>query len=129
MLLEEEPKMLAERAKEWYEEARAKGIEQGIERGRAEERALSCRWAAWKFDPGTGARLSALLDRLTAPGQLGEVGDWVIECDTGADLLARVKRMFGYGKVRYRGLHKNVQRIALLLGLANLLIAERSLAA
>ena len=24
--------------------------------------------------------------------------------------------MFGYGKVRYRGLHKNAQRIALLLG-------------
>ncbi len=40
-----------------------------------------------------------------------------------------VKRVFGYGKVRYRGLHKNGPRIALLLGLANLLIAERSLAA
>ena len=40
-----------------------------------------------------------------------------------------VKRMFGYGKVRYRGLHKNAQRTALLLGFANLLIAERSLAA
>ena len=40
-----------------------------------------------------------------------------------------VKRMFGYDKVRYRGLHKNKQRIALLLGFANLLIAERSLAA
>ena len=40
-----------------------------------------------------------------------------------------VKRVFGYGKVRYRGLHKNGQRIALLLGFANLLIAERSLAA
>ena len=36
--------------------------------------------------------------------------------------------MFGYGKVRYRGLHKNAQRIA-LLGFANLLIAERKLAA
>ena len=35
-----------------------------------------------------------------------------------------MKRMFGYGKVRYRGLHKNAQRIALLLGFANLLIAE-----
>ena len=40
-----------------------------------------------------------------------------------------VKRMFGYGKVRYRGLHKNAQRIALLLGFANLLISERRLAA
>ena len=31
-----------------------------------------------------------------------------------------VKRRFGYAKVRYRGLAKNTQRLALLLGLANL---------
>ena len=91
--LEEEPTMLAERAKEWYEEAREQGIEQGIERGRAEERALLCRQAARKFGPATAARLSGLLDGLTAPGQLGEVGDWMIECGTGADLLARAERM------------------------------------
>ena len=36
-----------------------------------------------------------------------------------------VKRHFGYGKVRYRGLAKNTQRIAMLLGFANLLIAGR----
>ena len=30
-----------------------------------------------------------------------------------------VKRRFGYGKVRYRGLAKNTQRIALLLGFSN----------
>ena len=36
-----------------------------------------------------------------------------------------VKRHFGYGRVRYRGLAKNAQRIALLLGFANLLVAAR----
>ena len=36
-----------------------------------------------------------------------------------------VKRHFGYNKVRYRGLAKNTQRIALLLGFTNLLIAGR----
>lgn len=36
-----------------------------------------------------------------------------------------VKRQFDYAKVRYRGLHKNTQRISLLLGFTNLLIAER----
>ena len=36
-----------------------------------------------------------------------------------------VKRHFGYAKVRYRGLVKNTQRIALLLGFSNLLIAGR----
>ena len=40
-----------------------------------------------------------------------------------------VKRRFGYAKVRYRGLAKNTQRLALLLGLTNLVTAERHLAA
>ena len=35
-----------------------------------------------------------------------------------------VKQMFGYGKVRYRSLAKNENRLALLLGFANLLRAE-----
>ena len=35
-----------------------------------------------------------------------------------------VKRSFGYSKVRYRGLAKNTQRLALLLGFANLLIGD-----
>ncbi len=36
-----------------------------------------------------------------------------------------VKRHFGYAKVRYRGLAKTTQRIAVLLGSTNLLIAGR----
>lgn len=39
----------------------------------------------------------------------------------------KVKRWFGYGKVRYRGLMKNTQRLALLFGLGNLLTAESQL--
>ena len=41
----------------------------------------------------------------------------------------KVKRLFGYGKVRYRGLAKNTGRLALLLGLGNLMTPERQLAA
>ena len=40
-----------------------------------------------------------------------------------------VKRHFGYSKVRYRGLAKNTQRIALLPGFSNLPIAGRYAAA
>ena len=36
-----------------------------------------------------------------------------------------VNRHFGYRKVRYRGLAKNTERIALLLCFANLLVAGR----
>ena len=93
--------MLAERAKEWTEqwlrEGREQGIElgleRGIERGRAEERALLCRQAARKFDTETAERLSGLLDRLTDPERLAEVGDWIIECGTGADLIDRARRL------------------------------------
>ena len=89
--------MLAERAKEWTEqllrEGREQGLEQGLERGRAEERALLCRLAARKFDAETAERLSGLLDRLTDPERLAEVGDWIIECGTGADLLDRTGRL------------------------------------
>ena len=41
----------------------------------------------------------------------------------------RVKGLFGYGKVRYRGLMKNTQRLAFLFGLGNLLTAEGQLGA
>ena len=39
----------------------------------------------------------------------------------------KVKRVFGYAKVRYRGLAKNTERLALLIGLGNLLTAEGQL--
>ena len=39
-----------------------------------------------------------------------------------------VKQLFGYAKVRYRGLAKNTERVALLLGLANLRPAQALLA-
>ncbi len=38
--------------------------------------------------------------------------------------LLKLKRVFGYGKVRYQGLAKNMDRLALLFGLGNLLTAE-----
>ena len=75
------------------ERGREQGFDLGIERGRAEERALLCRQAARKFDAETAEGLSGLLDRLTDPERLAEVGDWIIECGTGADLLARAGRL------------------------------------
>ena len=75
------------------EQGLALGLERGIERGRAEERALLCRQAERKFDAETAERLSGLLDRLTDLERLAEVGDWIIECGTGADLLERAGRI------------------------------------
>ncbi|MCY4634532.1 MAG: hypothetical protein OXG04_08535 [Acidobacteria bacterium] len=86
--------MLAEQVREWteewIEEGRAQGRAQGIAQGRAEERALLCRLAERKFDVATARRLAAALEDVTDAGGLAQVGDWIIECGTAADPLARV---------------------------------------
>ena len=43
-------------------------------------------------------------------------------------VFGRIKVQFGYGKVRYRGLGKNTNRLYVLAGFANLLRAEGYLA-
>ena len=64
--------------------------------------------------------------RLLVPGSLEE---WAEK--SKASIRAKVehpfldvKRIFGYAKVRYRGLAKNTERMALLLGLSNLRRAQ-----
>ena len=89
---------------EWVAEGRAKGLEQGraegIEQGRAEERALLCRQAARKFDGDDARRLAAALAEVADPERLTQVGDWIIECGTGAELSARVAEVHGAGAQR-----------------------------
>ena len=87
--------------REWLEQGRAQGIEQGraqgIEQGRHEERALLCRLAARKFDAGAAEGLAAALTGVTDPDRLARVGDWIIECASASDLLARVRGNKGPG--------------------------------
>ena len=97
--------MLEENVREWtrelLEQGRAQGIEegraQGIEEGRHEERALLCRLAARKFDAGAAEGLAAALAGVTDPARLARVGDWIIECATASELLARVRGDDGSG--------------------------------
>ena len=95
MTLEER---VAEWPRQWLEEGREQGIRegllQGLERGRQEglehERFLLRRMAASRFGAGTAERLSVVLARITEPERLAEVGEWLVRCDSGAELLARV---------------------------------------
>ena len=97
--------MLEENVREWtrelLEQGRAQGIEQGraqgIEQGRHEERALLCRLAARKFDDGAAEGLAAALAGVTDPDRLARVGDWIIECATASELIARVRGDDGSG--------------------------------
>ena len=66
----------------------AEGREQGLEQGRAEGRALLCRQAARKFDADAARRLAAVLAEVADPERLAQVGDWIIECGTAAELFA-----------------------------------------
>jgi len=95
--------------REWLEQGRAQGIEQGraegveqgraegIEQGRHEERALLCRQAGRKFDAVAAEGLAAALACVTDPDRLARVGDWIIECATASELLARVRGDDGSG--------------------------------
>ena len=95
--LQETQTMLRETVREWTREWLEQGIAKGIEQGRDEERALLCRLAARKFDGAAAEGLAAALAGVTDPERLGRVGDWIIECATASDLLARVRRDDGSG--------------------------------
>ncbi len=98
---------LGERIDEYVEEKAAErhkqGIAQGLERGREEalerelrhERAMLSRLAARKFGGETAARLEALLERIDDPERFVRIGEDVIDCATGAELLARVEGAAG----------------------------------
>ena len=84
----------AEWSKEWLKEGLQQGIEQGLEQGIEQgldrERALLCRMTASRFGLPTAERLAELLAPITDAERLADVGDWLVQCDTGADFLARV---------------------------------------
>ena len=45
--------------------------------------------AARKFDAAAAERLAAALESVEDADRLAQVGDWIIECETAADLFAR----------------------------------------
>ena len=85
---------VAEWPKEWLKEGHEKGLkeglEQGLEQGLEHERALLCRLAAARFGTDAAERLAELVAPIADAERLAEVGDWLVQCDTGAEFLARV---------------------------------------
>ena len=75
----------------------------------------------WQVAMKRGKR--RLLDK-SGPAEKAERGKGSVRAKVEHPFLY-VKGHFGYSKVRYRGLAKNTQRIAMLLGFSNLLIAGR----
>ena len=91
-LAEQHLEALAERrAEEIVRQRRARSSSEGLERGLEQERALLSRQTARKFDAETAAALAALLGRVDDPERLAEIGEQVIDCATGEELLARAE--------------------------------------
>ena len=93
-----EDETMYERVREMREQVRRDGIqkgleqglEEGLERGRAEGRALVGRLATRKFGAQTAEQLSRVLDDMADPERLAEVADAIMDCDSDAELFARV---------------------------------------
>ena len=80
--------MLYETVKEW--------TVQWLAEGRAEGQAeVMRRQAARKFGAVTADRLAEELERVNDPERTVEIGEWLIECGSGEELLDRVRRMCG----------------------------------
>ena len=97
-------------AERWYErnrkrEARVtaramergleRGLTQGLEQGLEFERRLLGSQASRRFGADTGERLSALLTGVSEHERLASVGEAIVDCDTGAELLAAAERIVG----------------------------------
>ena len=86
------------RVQETYAEWRAKGREEVCEEARKEclegERRLLKRQAGQRFGPETAESLERQLAVIAEHEQLLSVGDWILACASGSELLDRVKAEF-----------------------------------
>ena len=95
--------LAVERWREQKAQIHARGRTQGRMEGRMEGRTEGiehyrhslARQAARRFGASAGERLSALLAGISEPEQLAAVGDAIIDCKTGAELLTAARRIAG----------------------------------
>ncbi len=87
------PTLMDARAMEWEARVMERGREQGIAQGRAEgRRELLHRQAERRFGPETAARLAGYMAEAGGVEELLQVGDWILDCATGRELLDRLRR-------------------------------------
>ncbi len=84
----EEPPMLAETLDEWAEEKYRLGWAEGMER----ERALLLRQANRRFGADVSEALAKLIKGVDDPDRLAEVGDLIVDCTTGREMLDHASR-------------------------------------
>ena len=90
--LEDMAMSLVDRVAEWRKPYIEQGIEQGIQRGMEHERQLLRRLAAARFDSATAERLAMAIGTESDPQRLEEVGEAIVRCATGGELLRKIGR-------------------------------------
>jgi hypothetical protein len=89
-MLETEPRTWADRMRD---EGREQGLQAGREEGLARERKLLLRLARVRFGGALVGSLPSLLEGIADTDRLEEIGEWLLVCDTGEALLARLRQV------------------------------------
>ena len=93
--LMEEPMGLATRFDEWEVEFLQEGRKAGLEEGWAADRSLLRRQAVRRFDAATGKALFEMLAKVRDAERFAEMGEFIVDCATGRELLDRVRQTNG----------------------------------
>ena len=71
----------------------ARGLARGLEQGLARERQLLVRQMGRKFGPDVADLAAGLLAGTSDPDRLLDVGEWIVDCGTGSELLERLREI------------------------------------
>ena len=82
---------LDERFRALHDAYRAEGVEQELDRGLERERRLLVRQVERKFGTEVAETVARLLVGIGDPDRLQDVGEWIVDCDAGNELLARLE--------------------------------------
>ena len=70
-----------------------RGEKRGLARGLERERQLLVRQVGRKFGPDVADLAAGLLAGTGDPDRLLDVGEWILDCHTGSELLARLREI------------------------------------
>ena len=84
--LEEVRMTLEERVSQWPRQWRQDGLDQGLQ----QQRALLRRQAASRFGADTAGRLADVLEAVTEPERIAEIGELIVRCERADELLAEI---------------------------------------
>ena len=75
------------------EQGLQRGMQRGIQQGLSAERALLQRLAKRQFDAAVADALLRLLENINDPDQLADIGEWLLDEQTGEAFLMRVRQL------------------------------------